>query len=151
MYGVNNTLKSAILPVTLAVFLINCTQTENGGIENTTADPLFLNNITADSIILAWDPPVEQADSVASYELGYRTTDQTTWTILKSTIPVSDSPSIVIHRNELMATDSIFYFAARSIALNGLQSDFHASTDADADPPGWCVRWNYSGQSQNPL
>lgn len=102
---------------------------------------LFMEIEQSDSLMICWDPPKIAADSVDSYELGYRASNDSSWKIIKTLIPTGDTPHVIVHRNEIISNDSIFYFAVRSVAKGGFKSDFHASSDLTAGPTGWYVFW----------
>ena len=98
----------------------------------------------ADSIFLYWDAPLDFPDSVDHYELFYRTDRDSGWTILKRNIQASKELNAVVRRNEVAALDSFFYFGVRSVAKNGVKSDFHFSSDTDAVPTGgWKLLWKH--------
>ena len=102
---------------------------------------LYMETEASDSLTLYWGAPVAHADSVNSYELFYCTQTNSTYNLLKS-IPASVNPSVVVHRNEVSSTDSIFYFQVRSVMKSGLKSDFNTSADSDAIPAGgWFLFW----------
>lgn len=139
----NNNL--AIL-VSVVILSVSCSKTDLSQTRKTqtvlkNSDANFQNTITSDSMVICWDPPTQDSDSVFYYDLGYRTLKQSEWTIVKFNIPATDSPQITLYRNELSSNDSIFYFAVRTIAKNGLKSEFHSSADSTALPTDWFVLW----------
>jgi hypothetical protein len=130
--------------LTAAAFLLAlCTQAvEKRTLQTINPDPtLYLEIEERDSVTLAWDAPLANADSVTSYELSYHTEKNLTSLPLK-TITASPKPLAVIQRDELPATDSVFYFHVRSVLKSGLKSDYHNSSDTDAIPGGgWFLLW----------
>ncbi|MBN1133403.1 MAG: fibronectin type III domain-containing protein [Methanosarcinaceae archaeon] len=137
--------KESILAITLVCLFVpfsQCTQIDNNRkVEVTPSSGAFMEIITTDSIVICWDPPSENIDSVDHYELYLKTSGQTNWLIFKQNIPANNSPCITVYRSEIPETDSLFYFAVCSVALNGLKSDFHSSSDSTASPPQWYVLW----------
>lgn len=102
---------------------------------------LYMEIKESDSLTICWDSPATDADLVNYYELSYRTERNNTFVLLKN-IPASVSPSVIVHRNEVDSTDSVFYFRVRSVTKSGLNSDFHFSSDSDAVPEGgWFLLW----------
>jgi hypothetical protein len=140
-YRIINISAILIVIVCIAFFSPRCSQVETGGIAIKAASTEFQNIVTADSMVVSWDPPDVQKDSILNYELEYKSSRQSSWTVIKSAIPAADSPHVVVHRNEVDPSDSIFLFAVRTVAKTGLKSDFHASTEANAEPPNWYVLW----------
>lgn len=105
---------------------------------------LFREIRNSDSVIIYWDAPSLSNDSVKFYELSYRTPRQTNWTLLKSNISPSANPEVVIHRNEIASTDSLFYFGIRYVNKSDSTSDYHLSSDPTAVPPtGWFLIWTH--------
>lgn len=103
--------------------------------------PLHQENENSDSIILSWNLPAQKPDSVASYEVWYHTEKNFNPVFLKN-VTASSKPYVVIHRNEVASTDSVFYFLVRSVLKSGDKSEYHISSDSSAIPSGgWLVRW----------
>ena len=95
-----------------------------------------------DSVIIAWEPPDEQPDSIACYELYYHTPDDSSFRMVKRNIPATAKPHVTVFRHEVDSTDSIFHFAVRSVGKTGFKSGFHFSTDSTAAPKqGWYHYW----------
>jgi hypothetical protein len=101
----------------------------------------FMQVITDDSVELFWTPPSGYADSVQYYEVFYAVKGNNDWRQIKYKIPASASPKVKIFRNELNRSDSLFYFAVRSIDKNGFKSDFQSSADSTATPSSWYTFW----------
>jgi len=124
------------------LFLIGCSteSTKNQGARAYTRNFAELEN--KDSAYVSWDPPQMYFDSVQYYELFYRPESDSGWTMLKSEVPLADTPKVLIYRTDLPSEDSIFYFAVRSVSTEGMKSDFHFCTDSTALPKeGWYVLW----------
>lgn len=102
----------------------------------------YMEIVEADSISVCWDPPAISSDTVAYYELFFRSQKDSGWTLAKGNIPASQTPNQFVRHSDLSPTDSIFYFGVRSVAKSGMKSDFHFSTDSSAGPAGgWFVMW----------
>lgn len=124
-----------------ALFFCTSSQTENRSATNKTTRTEFQNPISTDSVVIYWNPPAAPPDSVAYYDLCYRTATQNTWNFIKTQIPATANPHTTLHRTDVAEGDSIFYFAVRAVAKNGSKSDFHTSSDTTAHPPYWYVFW----------
>jgi hypothetical protein len=96
---------------------------------------------TNDPITLSWDATANYLDTVLFYQLFYSHPGDTNWTLLKDSIKVSDSPSVQVHRSDVDAADSIFYFGVLCVTREGVRSDLHVSTDSTASNGGWCLTW----------
>jgi hypothetical protein len=97
-----------------------------------------------DSITFYWDPPAYDPD-LSHYELFFHRESDSLWTPLKSNIPTSEKPKIVVHRNEIPYPDSLFYFGIQSVDSGGLRSDIYSSSDPATDPKGcWRLIWELS-------
>lgn len=136
----------AITYICAYLLINNCSQTETGGTADKSAQSSTQITVTADSVVICWNPPAENADSVDYYELGYRTSTPSTWTVIKGNIPVVGSPSTTVFRSDVDPTDSTFHFAVRSVAKNGIKSAFHSSFDPTAggvgdDMGAWHLYW----------
>jgi hypothetical protein len=108
---------------------------------NNSSAPIQLTK-TGDTITLSWSRTVNYIDTVLFYQLYYSHKADTTWTLVKDNIPVSDSPSVRVLRSDVDATDSIFYFSVRCVTREGVASDPHASNDATAAAKGWYLLWS---------
>ena len=96
----------------------------------------------SDSIIVFWNVPPMDSGMVQNYTLFYHTSQDTAWSNLKGNIPPSPNPEVVIYRNEIPSTDSIFFFSIQYVSVEGMSSDLHHSTDSTATPPGgWLLLW----------
>jgi hypothetical protein len=119
-----------------------CSQTENSDIiKNKKAESAYPFVKRGDSIVVYWNSPSDNRDSVDYYELFYRTAKDSGWTSLKENIPSVDSPKVTVYRSDIDSKDSIFYFAVRFVAKNGMKSSFHFCYDSTASPPNWFVLW----------
>jgi hypothetical protein len=132
-----------IFTVVLACCVLQCSQLETSSLmKNNSPKKEILNCHIADSIVIAWDKPSNYPDSVAYYELFYRTSKETTgWTMAKREISATEAPKVTVHRSDVDSSDTVYFFAVRSVGKNGLKSDFHSSADSMANPPFWCVLW----------
>lgn len=119
----------------------NCTQSEGKKGTTINMEDSLLQVTDQDSILLRWDHPTETPDSIDHYELYYRTNREAKWQFLKNSGPAKTFSHITVNRNEIDLTDSIFYFAVRSVAINGKKSIYHSSTDVSAVPNSWCLYW----------
>lgn len=131
------------LVVTPALFVL-CTQ----AIEKRTLETVqpgatnYMEVRNADSVVFSWDAPPWDPDTVQYYELFYKTIRDTTLTLLKSSIPPTAKPEIVVHRSEIPSTDSLFYMAVVYITGDGIISALHFSSDSITVPPGgWFLFW----------
>ena len=96
------------------------------------------------SFTLAWDPPVASEDTlpVASYRVYYRVHGLGPWSLLAE-VAATDTPEYTATGADLEAGK--YEFAVSSVGANGMESDYHASVDSDADPPtGWFLTWSPS-------
>lgn len=127
----------------IILFLMMCGQPANKkDAQVFKANDPFMEVRGSKTITLAWDPPSDGKDSVASYELWFKTNKNQTYSFLKS-ISASDTPSVVVNRDSISDTDSIFYFRVQTVSKSGSKSRFHYSTDSDAIPAdGWFLLWN---------
>jgi hypothetical protein len=126
-----------LIPICYCASGIESFQVSNINTENT---PVMEYN-ERDSIVLCWDTPPEEADSISSYEVFYHTKDDQQYTLLKS-FSTSANPKLVIRRIDLPIKDTIFYFHIRSVLKSGFISDFHNSSDTNALPQGgWYLLW----------
>lgn len=93
-------------------------------------------HITKPSADICWSPPAEGIDSVTGYELFFRPSTDSGWTMLRRDLSNTDT-CVTIYRTELdTCSDSLFYFGVRSVKHNGLKSDFNFSSDEL-----WYVLW----------
>ena len=95
-------------------------------------------------LILSWDPPAATLGSpqTESYSLYYRPFPSFfggDWTALGT---VSARGTTSFHVDGAALEPGKYEFAVRSVDEQGSYSDYHKSTDGDADPPtGWYVNW----------
>lgn len=125
----------------IGLVIVSCTTTdtvEKSIVEISAGIPITVEKST---FSLCWAPPEKNADSVASYDVGYHTENSTNWIVLKSNIEAGSAPRTVINRSDLSSTDSIFFFAVRSVMKNGAKTDYHTSLDSTANPPDWYLKW----------
>jgi hypothetical protein len=107
----------------------------------TKSDTSRMITISADTVTIFWDKSFNYFDTISSYKLFYLNRNNGTWVLLKDSIPVSENPSIVIHRNDIQSDDSIFYFAVRCVTKEKVESDLHTSEDTTAFNGGWALVW----------
>ncbi|NLG38414.1 MAG: fibronectin type III domain-containing protein [Fibrobacter sp.] len=101
----------------------------------------FQHIYNSDTLFLSWAPPLYDAGFIKYYEVYYHTSKDTSWKLVKSNVPATDSPKIMIARNEVDANDNVFYFAVLSVTEDGEKSEMHKSTDTEASPCNWIVNW----------
>lgn len=94
-----------------------------------------------DSVVLCWDPPQYDLDTVAYYELYYYT-DGNDSGLIRTRIPPAAKPEIVVYRRDLPSTNTVLYFGIRYITGEGIVSNFNYSTDSTLNPSGgWRMVW----------
>lgn len=135
-----------IVCIISGIILIGCTETENAKSSNIGISNEYPIHFEGEALSLCWDPPLNNSDSVSSYEVYYHSGKSSSWIILKQNIAAGVIPSVIINRTEIDSTDSIFYFAVRSVMKDGTKSDYHQSMDSTAIPPYWCLKWNNVSQ-----
>ena len=100
------------------------------------------NIITAESIRIAWDPPIVTNDTqvpVIAYKVYYRFHGMVDW-ILLDLITAEQNPGYTIYHREF--GNGSYDFAVQSVSSDIRQSNLHSSLDFDADPlGGWYVIW----------
>ena len=121
---------------------VQCTKTEQVPATASTLEDEIVITVESDSVVIRWDDPSVDADSVTSYELYYHTVADKAWKLLRDKIPVTRPAQVKIYRNEIVSSDSIFYFGTVSVAKNGKKSDIHSSQDSSAEPPDWVLHWS---------
>ncbi|MBD3419290.1 MAG: hypothetical protein GF398_04145 [Chitinivibrionales bacterium] len=129
------------LVVTTAIVLWHCGQKEEviDKLDKTT----FLEQSNDSTITFEWDPPDSNAGEVVSYELLYRIEGDSSWQVVKSDIPVGDSPHVAVDRSDIKSNASLFYFAVRSVSAGGIKSDLHTSQDNTSENAGgWRLMWD---------
>lgn len=94
-----------------------------------------------DSICVYWDKVYNFVDTITHYELFYHSNMDTNWISIKNLIPVSDSPHVIVYRNDLSMEDSIFFLGVKCITEDGVSSDMHSCLDTTANPPMWGLIW----------
>jgi len=95
-----------------------------------------------DSVTIYWNPPHWDLDSIQYYKLFYHPSKDTNWILIKDSIPASLNPYTVVHRNNIVAMDSIFYFGAKYVTVDGIESGLLSTTDSAAVPSGgWFLLW----------
>lgn len=96
----------------------------------------------SDSVVLNWTPPENSNDTISYYELLYRVFSDSGWSILKTGILATSSPSVAISRSDITSRDSIFLFAVRAVTTDSIRSDLRMSSDTSAlQSKGWCLVW----------
>jgi hypothetical protein len=118
-----------------------CSQTESKKSDKPAVGNEFPILLKTDSLSICWEPPSENPDSVASYELYYRLAKDTGWTVIKSNIVATKAPCVTVYHKDVLLVKSAIYFAVRSVGKNGTKSDLHHSTDKTASPVQWLVIW----------
>ena len=97
-----------------------------------------------DSVILYWNAPPYDPDSVKYYELFLRTLADTNWTRIKTNIPPAKNPEAIIYRDSIASKDSLFYFSVGYVTVNNITSEIHYSSDSTAVPHGgWFLLWKH--------
>ena len=123
-----------------SILITQCAQTESKSDTQPKTSHALAFNIETDSIVITWEAPTEDPDSVEYYELGYQPIGSGVWTTLKSDISPTER-RITVFRSELQSDSSAFFIAVRSVSLDGSTSAWNTSADLDASPPNWYVVW----------
>ncbi len=127
------------------VIILACTSPQdhrNPALTNSISKTYTMEVRKTDSVTIYWNAPPWDPDTVQYYELFYHPSKDTNWTLLKNNIPPSINPQAVVHRSEISATDSLFYFGVKYMSADGIESSIHASIDTNANPPGgWFMLW----------
>lgn len=101
---------------------------------------LIMEIPSSDTLCLTWDKPEDS--TVSKYRIFYRLHNNINWILLEKAIPLSDSPTVCIHRNEISTKDHLFDFAVRAYFTSGDSSDLSISTDSTkTSHDGWFVKW----------
>lgn len=123
----------------LCMSFFSCSKTENTrSVSKIDFDSTFLIIYEADPLKIGWKDTAKFEDSVSHYELYMRSQSMTSWQLLKNNITDSQ---VVLHRKEIVSTDSVFMFGIRSVTKNGKRSVIHVSIDRNASPSEWAVLW----------
>jgi len=92
--------------------------------------------VTANQIVLQWDPP---AQPVAKYDVYYRAHGSGSWTLLAE-IPATPAPEYTVAHSTL--GNGSWEFGVVAIDADGNRSQNHTSLDPTAEPvTGWFVKW----------
>jgi hypothetical protein len=129
--------------VLAASMFILCTVNEPRKTENIEDKVKAINEVRyGDSIVLYWDEPDYNRDSIDFYEIFYIDSNDTEWKLLKTNIVPVQNPKVTIYRTDLVSSDSVFYFSVQYKTKSGRKSTVHYSSDSNASPPGgWRLIW----------
>jgi len=100
--------------------------------------------VSGSEFTLAWDPPanrhIKEGHEPDRYRLYYRSIGDggpTDWTVL-GTVAADSQPRLTVQ--QIMLTPGTYEFAVSTIDAIGNESEFHYSTDSDAEPRrGWFI------------
>ncbi len=105
-------------------------------------DHLFMEVREKDSIVIFWNPPKDTSCRIKKYELFYRPGNDTSWILIKDSIPPHHRPKTTILRNQISRKDSIFFFKVRYQSTDETYSTFHSCIDTRAvTGVGWFLYW----------
>jgi len=124
--------------------ILCCNQAKDRS-SNTTINSKYLHQeIRSDkNIILQWERPAYDSDTVKYYQLLFKENEpDSSWKMLKDSIPPAITPSVTVNRIELKTTSKAFLFRVQYITNSGLISEPHYSSDSTASPiGGWFLLW----------
>lgn len=123
--------------ILISIMLFCSNSSDKNAEDNTDINKRYYNLIEKDSITIYWDAVSNFFDTVQYYEVFYKTESEEEWHPVKMNAPVSDSPNVIVYRNDLESNDSIFFFGVRSVTIEGVRSDIHSCTDSTAYPSNW--------------
>lgn len=108
---------------------------DDGG-DATDPNPYSVIRVTEPSFTLAWDASV---DPVSSYTVHYRLHGASDWQLLGETAS-GDVLEYTIDNSQLPYGE--YDFAVQAVYSDGVESTYHSSLDADAQPSsGWYLDW----------